>query len=334
LTVRAGLIGHGLGGRAFHEPLIRAAARLSLEAIATTRSTPDPAGLIADPDIDLIVVSTPNHSHYPLAKAALEAGKHVVIDKPFTVTLAEADALIALARANARVLTIFHNRRWDGDFLTVRKLLASGRLGEMMRYEAHWDRFRPAIKPGWKEEAGPGTGVLGDLGPHLIDQALLLFGPPDAVCGDLEMQRPGTAVEDYFALSLRYGKKRVILTSSLLAAAPRPRFGLYGTEGSFVKYGLDPQEPQALAGMSPGDPGFGVEDARWHGTLTLADGTTERIPTQRGHYLAFYEAVAAAILDGAPIPVDPADARTGLAIIERVRAGAAARSPAGAAPAA
>jgi scyllo-inositol 2-dehydrogenase (NADP+) len=334
LTVRAGLIGHGLGGRAFHEPLIRAAGRLSLDAIATTRSMPDPAGLIADPGIDLIVISTPNHSHYPLAKAALAAGKHVVIDKPFTVTLAEADDLIALARARQRLLTVFHNRRWDGDFLTVRKVIASGRLGDIMRCEAHWDRFRPAIKPGWKEEAGPGTGVLGDLGPHLIDQALLLFGEPEAVAGDLEMQRSGAAVEDYFAIALGYGKKRVILTSSLLAAAPRPRFGLYGTEGSFVKYGLDPQEPQALAGMSPADPAFGVEDARWHGTLTLADGTTERIATERGRYLSFYEAVAAAIIDGAPVPVEPADARAGLALIARVRADAAARSAAGAAPAA
>jgi scyllo-inositol 2-dehydrogenase (NADP+) len=331
LTVRAGLIGHGLGGRAFHEPLIRAAGRLSLEAIATTRSTPDPAALIADSAIDLVVISTPNHSHYPLAKAALESGKHVVIDKPFTVTLGEADALIALAREKMRVLTIFHNRRWDGDFLTVRRVLASGRLGEIMRYEAHWDRFRPAIKPGWKEEAGTGTGVLGDLGPHLIDQVLLLFGEPDTVAGDLEMQRPETAVEDYFAITFRYGKMRVILTSSLLAAAPRPRFGLYGTEGSFVKYGLDPQEPQALAGMSPADSAFGVEDARWHGTFTGADGDTEQVATERGHYLAFYEAVAASILDGAPVPVEPADARAGLAIIERVRADAAASSPEGAA---
>ena len=327
MTVRTGLIGHGLGGRAFHEPLIRAAERLSLQAIATTRSTPDPDALIADPNIDLIVVSTPNHSHYPLAKAALEAGKHVVIDKPFTVTLDEADELIALAKARNLVLTVFHNRRWDGDFLTVRNLLASGRLGDVMRYEAHWDRFRPVIKPGWKEEAGPGTGVLGDPGPHLIDQALVLFGEPDHVTGDLEMQRSETAVEDYFAITLRYGKKRVILTSSLLAAAPRPRFGLYGTEGSFVKYGLDPQEPQAVAGMSPHDPAFGVEDARWHGTLTRADGATERVPTERGHYLAFYDAVAAAILDGAPVPVEPADARAGLAIIERVRADAAATPP-------
>jgi scyllo-inositol 2-dehydrogenase (NADP+) len=331
LTVRTGLIGHGLGGRAFHEPLIRAAGRLSLDAIATTRSTPDPAGLIADPGIELIVISTPNHSHYALAKAALEAGKHVVIDKPFTVTIAEADGLIALARAKERVLTVFHNRRWDGDFLTVRKILASGRLGEMLRYEAHWDRFRPAIKPGWKEEAGPGTGVLGDLGPHLIDQALLLFGEPDTVTGDLEMQRAETEVEDYFAIALGYGKKRVILTSSLLANAPRPRFGLYGTEGSFVKYGLDPQEPQALAGLSPHDPSFGIEDDRWHGTLTLADGTTERVPTERGCYLAFYEGVAAAIIDGSPVPVEPADARAGLEIIERVRADSAARSPAAAA---
>ena len=334
MTIRTGLIGLGLGGRAFHEPLIRAAERLSLAGIATRHSTPDPAGLIADPAIELIVISTPNHSHYPLAKAALEAGKHVVIDKPFTVTLAEADALIALACAEERVLTVFHNRRWDGDFLTVQRLLASGRLGEVMRYEAHWDRFRPAIKPGWKEEKGPGTGVLGDLGPHLIDQALLLFGPPDAVSGDLERQRAETQVDDYFAITMSYGKRRAILTSSLLAAAPRPRFGLYGTEGSFVKYGLDPQESQAQAGLSPRDPGFGVEDEAWHGTLTLADGTAERIPTERGRYLAFYEGVAASILDGAPVPVDPAEARAGLAIIDSVQAAAAATRPAASAPAA
>ena len=230
--IRAGLIGHGLGGRAFHEPLIRAAPRLELAAIATRQSTPDPANLIADSAIGLIVVSTPNASHYPLAKAALEAGKHVVVDKPFTVTLAEADELIALARAKQLVLSVFHNRRWDGDFLTVQKLLASGRLGELMRYEAHWDRFRPAIRPGWKEEEGPGTGVLGDLGPHLIDQALLLFGTPDRVEGDLERQRTETKVDDYFALTLHYGRSRVILTSSLLAAAPRPRFALHGIEAA------------------------------------------------------------------------------------------------------
>jgi scyllo-inositol 2-dehydrogenase (NADP+) len=334
LSVRTGLIGHGLGGKAFHEPLIRASEGLELACIATSRSSPDPAGLIANPDIDLIIISTPNHSHYPLAEAALAAGKHVVIDKPFTVTLAEADGLIALAREKRRVLTVFHNRRWDGDFLTVRKLLASGRLGEVMRYEAHWDRFRPAIRPGWKEEEGPGTGVLGDLGPHLIDQALLLFGPPDAVVGDVERQRAGTKVDDYFAITLRYGRRRVILTSSLLAAAPGPRFGLYGTQGSFVKYGLDPQESQALAGISPADPAFGVEEEGRHGILTLADGGAERVPTQRGTYLAFYDGVAAAIIDGAPVPVDPADARAGLAIIESVRAAAGASRPAGAAPAA
>lgn len=333
LSVRVGLIGYGLGGRAFHAPLIAAADGLVLAAVATSRAVEnlptmrDPDALIADPAIDLVVISTPNHSHYPLARAALEAGKHVVIDKPFTVTLGEADALIALAGARGRVLTIFHNRRWDGDYLTVRKLLASGRLGELMRYEAHWDRFRPALTPGWKEKEGAGTGLLGDLGTHLVDQALQLFGPPDAVAGDVAVQREGAVVEDYFSLTLRYGARRVLLSSSLLAAVPRPRFGLHGTRGSFVKYGLDPQEAMAQAGMDPRDPGFGVEDPLWHGTLTLADGRSERIPTERGNYLAFYEAVAAAILHGAPAPVAPEDARAGLAILERARESAAARPP-------
>lgn len=320
MTIRTGLIGYGLGGRAFHVPLIRATAGLELVAVATSRdvdlpTVPDPQAIIDDPGIGLVVISSPNETHHPLARAALEAGKHVVIDKPFAVTLDEADDLIALAEAHGLKLTVFHNRRWDGDFLTVRKLLASNVLGEVMRYEAHWDRFRPVPVQSWKEQAGPGRGVLMDLGPHLIDQALILFGRPDRIDGDVARQREGTEVDDYFALTFHYGNRRVIMTSSLLAADPRPRFGIYGSKGSFVKYGLDPQEPQAQAGLTPDDPAFGVEDPKWHGTLTHVDGRTERVPTERGNYRAFYEGVAAAIANGAPVPVDPADARAGMAII-------------------
>ena len=304
-NIRVGLIGRGMAGTVFHAPLIRAVARMELVAVAGSADAP---AVIADPDVDLIVVATPNRSHFPLARAALSAGKDVVVDKPFTVTLGEADALIALAAEKARLLTVFHNRRWDGDFMTVRELIEAGRLGEVMLFEAHWDRFRPAIKQGWREEPGDGAGLLSDLGPHMIDQALLLFGAPDAIYADIEVQRPEAKVDDYFALMLHYGARRVHLSASTLAAAPRPRFAVHGTGASFIKYGLDRQEQ----GLSEDDPAN-------YGTLTLQDGTASRIATAPGGYGSFYEAVAEAVLGEGRPPVDPADARAGLRLIELAR---------------
>jgi scyllo-inositol 2-dehydrogenase (NADP+) len=324
--VRVALIGYGLGGRAFHAPLIRATQGLELTAIATARPVPegiaavrDPLAAIADPAIDLVVLATPNATHFPLAKAALEAGKHVVIDKPFAASVAEADALIALATARSRMLTVFHNRRWDGDFRTVRALVESGRLGEIMLCEMYWDRFRRLPRDNWKDAGGPGTGLLFDLGSHLIDQALLLFGPPDSIAADLAVQRAEAIADDYFALILHDGARRIVLGCSTLVAAPRPRFALHGTKGGFVKYGLDPQEAAMDAGATPGLPGFGVEEARWHGVLTAPDGARETIETLPGRYLAFYEGVARAIAGDAPPPVDPAEAREGLRLIELAR---------------
>jgi scyllo-inositol 2-dehydrogenase (NADP+) len=217
------------------------------------------------------------------------------------------------------VLTVFHNRRWDSDFLTVRKLFPE--LGEVKLFEAHWDRFRPAIKQGWREEPEPGSGLLSDLGPHLIDQALMLFGMPDSIGADICAQRGQAKVDDYFDLTLHYGARRVCLKSSSLIAAPRPRFALYGTAGSFVKYGLDPQEAQLKAGIDPKADGFALDES--DGTLTFGDGRTAKVPTERGDYLAFYEAVADAILNGAPPPVAPQDARDGLLLIDLARRAAA-----------
>ncbi|WP_129794150.1 oxidoreductase [Sphingosinicella sp. CPCC 101087] len=326
MTIRTGLIGYGLGGAVFHAPLIRSCPLLSLEAVATRRAVPeglravsDPQALIADPAIDLIVISTPNASHFPLAMAALEAGKHVVVDKPFAASAEQADRLIALAHERDRRLTVFHNRRWDGDFLTVRELLASGRIGEVMLCEMHWDRFRLALRPGWKDEAAEGTGLLYDLGSHLIDQALVLFGAPERISGDLAVQRSGAAVDDYFALTFHYGPRRVILSASTLVAAPRPRFALYAKGGSLVKFGIDPQEDQLKTGLRPDEPGYGEEPQRLHGIITLPDGGCERIPTLGGLYPEYYRRVAAAIAEGAPVPIEPADARLGLAIIEAAR---------------
>ena len=329
--IRTGLIGYGLGGMAFHAPLIDAVPELELAAIVTSRPgpvrdrypdvqvVPDAATLLADPAIELVVVSTPNDTHFALARAALEAGKHVVVDKPFANSVAEAEALIALAGARGSMLSVFHNRRWDSDFLTLRKLLDEGVLGEITLYEARWDRFRPALRDSWHEETGPGGGVLIDLGPHLIDQALTLFGPPESLTADIIAQRQGSLVDDYFELTLHYGRMRAVLSSAAIVPAPRPRFAVHGTQASFIKHGVDPQETQLRAGGRADDPGHGIEAPALHGTLASIDGSRRSIASERGDYRHFYSGVARAVArQGAP-PVTPADALAGLRIVELAR---------------
>ena len=335
--IRTGLIGFGLGGTAFHAPLVDAAPELDLAAIVTSRPdavherypkvevVPEVAALLADPAIELVVVCTPNDTHFPLARAALEAGKHVVIDKPFANSVAEAETLLALADTQGKVLSIFHNRRWDSDFLTLKKLLDEGALGDITLYEARWDRFRPALRGNWHETAGPGGGVLIDLGPHLIDQALALFGPPESVTADMVAQREGSRVDDYFELTLHYGRMRAVLSSASIVPAPRPRFAVHGTKASFVKHGLDPQEMQLRSGGRADDPGHGVEDPANHGVLTNGDGTQRSIASERGDYRLFYSGVARAIAGQAPPPVSPSDALAGLRLIEIARQSAAER---------
>lgn len=334
--IDVGVIGFGLAGASFHAPLVGAVGRLNLAAIVTSRAdevakafpkatvVPTAEALIADPSISLIVIATPNDLHAPLAKAALQAGKHVVIDKPFAIDPTDGVELIALARARGLVLSVFHNRRWDADFLTVLDVLGSGALGDVMLAELRWDRFRPAIKPGWREaRVDQGGGMLADLGPHLIDQALQLFGRPEAVTADIAAQRPDVVVDDYFELTLHYGERRVILSASTLVVSPRPRFALHGSKGSFVKHGLDQQEAMLRAGASANDAGYGEEAPEAFGTLTLADGQPELVPSIRGDWRRYYEGVADAILDGAPPPVDPADALMGLNLIALARRSAA-----------
>lgn len=324
MTIRTAIIGYGLAGKSFHLPLIQATDGLEPVAVGTSRTgdvadgikAASPEELVADPDIDLIVVASPNPSHFPLAEAALLAGKHVVVEKPMCVSAAEAEKLIAVANRSGRLLTVFHNRRWDSDFLTVQKLIASARLGRVLLFEAHWDRFRPEVAERWRERPEAGAGLLFDLGPHLIDQALLLFGQPDRLSSDLARQRGGAEVDDYFALTLHYGPARVILSAASMVAQPRPRFSIHGTAGSFVKFGLDPQEDQLRAGADPLAAEFGVEDSATHGSLILADGSRAVIASERGDWLSFYSGVVASIADGAPPPIDPEDALAGLRIIE------------------
>lgn len=315
--IPVGLVGYGLAGSVFHAPLIRACPRLELTAILTSREVPERVASLDEliERCDLLVVASPNTSHFPIAKKALEAGRHLVVDKPFTVTIEQADELIGIATRRKLVLSAFHNRRWDGDFLTVRELL--GRLGDLFLVETHWDRFRPVIKGGWREKPEPGAGVWNDLGPHMVDQLLQLFGIPSAIEADIFAQRPDALVDDYFDVTLYYGALRVCLRSSSLVASPRPRFGIHGTGGSFVKFGLDPQEAQLRAGVRPGDPGYGMDVE--HGTLVGTDGSRGPVATERGNYPAFYEEIAASILDGAPVPVPAEDARNGLLIIDLAR---------------
>jgi scyllo-inositol 2-dehydrogenase (NADP+) len=331
MAIETALIGFGASGANFHAPLIAAEPQLRLRTVVSSRADAvraalpgvipagAPADALADPAVRLVVIATPNESHAVLAREALLAGKHVVIDKPFVTDAPDGRDLVALARARGRMLTVFHNRRWDGDFLTVKHLLGSGRLGDVRRAEFRWDRFRPAIKAGWREVPGEGRGLLADLGPHLVDQALLLFGAPDHVMGDVASQRAGALVDDYFELTLHHASTRVILAASTLAAAPRPRFALHGTAGSFVKYGLDPQEAWLRAGGIPDGADYGADDPAQFGILTYPDGTQERLPTERGDWRAFYAGVADALAGPFAPPVDPADALTGMAIIECAR---------------
>ena len=326
--IKVGLLGFGLGGSVFHASLIAEQPRLQLVAVASSRSQDvrkrfpsaavreSPAEVIADTSVDLVVVATPDATHAELAGAALRAGKHVVVEKPMAMSAGEGRGLVALARESGRMLTVFHNRRWDGDFKTVREVVRSGRLGEIKFAALCWDRFRPELARGWREQSQDPWGALMNLGPHLADQALLLFGRPQAVTGDLTAQRQGARSPDYFSLILHYGSGRVLLSASTLVADPRPRFALHGVRGSFVKHGIDPQEATLRAGVGFGAPGFGEDPQQFHGLLTTVGSPPERIRTEPGDWRPFYAGVAAAIGDGAAPPVDPTEAVAGLQLIE------------------
>jgi len=326
--IRVGLLGHGQAGAVLHAPLIEAVPDFRISAVATSRTASlaerrdaprqvaDARALIEADDVDLVVIATPNELHFEQALAALQAGKHVVIDKPFAATTAEADRLTALARAEGRMLTVFHNRRLDGDFLGVRQAIASGELGELLLFEARWDRFRPELKPGWKNRADiAGIGQLWDLGPHLVDQALQLFGPPDKVAADIAIQRQGGLVDDYFELTLCYGRMRCILSASAVMAAPRPRFAVHGTAGSFLTYGVDPIEAALHARRHPQAPDFAAGLPHIPAELVRAEGREAR-PLVAGDWTGFYRQVAMAIRQGAPPPVEPAEAREVTALLE------------------
>lgn len=325
--LRVVLVGFGYAGRVIHAPLIRATPGLELIAVGSSHPSrvravlPDMPVLSTDAAVahrsaDLIVIATTNDTHAPLAIAALEAGKHVVVDKPFTLSLDAARPLAALAAAKDRLLCVFQNRRWDGDFLAIREQLIEQRLiGEISQFESHFDRFRPEVRARWREQAVAGSGVWYDLGPHLVDQALQLFGLPDRVLGDLAALRPGAETDDWAHVILQYSQRRVILHASMLAAGPMPRFVVHGQTGAWIKYGLDVQEAQLASGLHPGAPGWG-EGGPAAILVNGANGHETEMPIPPGDWREFYARLRDALNGTGPNPVPAAQAVAVMAVLE------------------
>ena len=328
--VRVGLIGFGLAGQAFHAPVIRGVPGMELACILERRGTrarekyPEVRvarsldELLADEEIQLCVIATPNDSHFEYAQACLKAGRDVVVDKPFAPTLRESEELVRLAGERGRLITVYQDRRYDGDFETVRKIVQSGRLGSVAEYECRFDRFRLEPKANaWRERADqPGAGVLFDLGPHVIDQALVLFGEPRAITASAFCQRETSQVDDAFDVCMEYPNSGVGLRAMgrarIIAYAPGPHFLIHGTKGSFVKFGMDPQEARLRGGNLPDglDWGadWGVEDEQWWGTLSLVGEPSVKVKTERGDYRGFYANVRDAIEKKAALDVTPEQA--------------------------
>jgi scyllo-inositol 2-dehydrogenase (NADP+) len=347
--IRTAVLGYGLAGKVFHAPFVSAVPGLELTAIVQRRGDEAAAAYpnakilrsvdeaFASPDIDLIVVATPNDTHFDLALRALQAGKHVVIDKPFAATSQQARELIVTAQQAGKIVAPFHNRRFDGDFLTIRKLRADATLGRIVTIDSHFDRFRPIQRPNtWKEASGPANGMLFDLGPHLVDQALALFGPPKAITASVRADRDQTSIEDAFSITLDFGGTgdipytRYTCRATMLAAEPAPRFTVHGTHGSYTKHGNDPQEPALVSGAKVpplGDPTpwLPEPESAW-GTLTYAPDRNDPstlirrpYPTETGDYRQFYVSVRDAILGTSPLAITSEDGYRVIRLLELAR---------------
>jgi scyllo-inositol 2-dehydrogenase (NADP+) len=334
--IEVGLIGFGLAGRAFHAPVIRAVPGLHLAAILQ-RSGDEAAEkypdvrivrsldeLLAIQEIQLIVIATPNDTHYPIARQCLAAGRDVVVDKPFVATFEEASSLVQFAKNAGRLLTVYQNRRYDGDFQAIRQLVAAGTLGPIVRFETTYDRYRPQLKPGaWRETQRPGSGILFDIAPHLIDHALVLFGLPEAVTADVRIERENALADDAFDITLHYpSSMRAVLRSSILAAALRPRFVVFGTQGSFVKQSFDPQENNLRYGKIPVNTPWGWEPEENWGVLTVPSGDSfeqRRIPSANCDYRDYYANVRDTLLRKATIAVTTEWALNVMRLLELAR---------------
>ena len=331
--IDVGLIGFGLAGRAFHAQVIRATPGLRLAAIVQRHGNeaaekyPDVRvvrsveELLDIPEIRLVVIATPNETHAPIARQCLEAGRDVVVDKPFATTLKEAEGLVELAQKCVRLITVYQNRRYDGDFQAIRQIVADGTLGRIVRFETNYDRFRPDLKPGaWRERVGPGSGIFFDIAPHLIDHALVLFGLAEAVTADIRMERTVAVVDDSFDVMLHYpGGMRAVLRSTMLAVAPRPRFVLHGTRGSFFKQSFDPQEINLRRGYIPESGPWGGEPEEDWGVLTTVENdvvTKRSVPSATSDYRDYYSNVRDAILGRATLAVTPEYALEVMRVLE------------------
>ena len=341
--IRTAVVGYGLSGSVFHAPFIAANPAYSLDVIATsdagrkakaqerypgTRIVDGPEDVLTlAGELDLVVLGTPPATHHPLAKAALEAGVDVVVDKPFAVSSAQGQELIELATRLGRVLTVYQNRRWDGDALTVKKLLDAGTLGEVMRCEASMERWSPEISKAWKAgaTADDGGGLLFDLGTHLLDLAVQMFGPAEVIHAEILARRPQEKADDDVFLVLKHASGVTShVAMNVNSQLHAPRFRVLGSKGGFVKFGIDPQEPFILAGGLPTDGAYGVDDPHHYGTLEI-DGVRTSVPTERGAYQEFYRILGEKIADGGaasalPLPVDPAGPVEVLRLIEQARA--------------
>jgi scyllo-inositol 2-dehydrogenase (NADP+) len=311
--INVGLVGFGLAGRSFHAPVISAVPGLKLAAILQRSGSEAAAAypdahivrsldaLLAISDIRLIVIATPNETHAPFAQQCLAAGRDVVVDKPFATSYEEAASLAQFAQKSGRLLTVYQNRRYDGDFQAIRALVAADTLGRIVRFETNYDRFRPNLKPNaWRERQVPGAGILFDIGPHLIDHAMALFGLPEALTADIRIEREGGLADDAFDVMFHYpNNMRAVLSSNILAATQRSRFLLFGTKGAFLKQTFDPQEMNLRRGEIPKDAPWGAEPEENWGLLTLPDGTNttqRRVPSGTGDYRDYYANVRDVLL--------------------------------------
>ncbi|MDJ0311975.1 Gfo/Idh/MocA family oxidoreductase [Arthrobacter sp. H35-D1] len=336
--IRTALLGFGLAGSVFHAPSLASLEQFSLDVIVTSDPQRQAAAKAAYPqatvmgrdewaraghswDIDLVIVATPPSTHVPLATVALESARAVVVDKPFAVTSADGETLIALAKEHGKLLTTYQNRRWDGEYLTLQKLLAHDALGEVRRFESRLERWQPDITKEWKAQAtaADGGGVLFDLGTHLIDQALQLFGPVSGVYGELAARRRLELADDDVFVALEHCSGVVShLWMNLNVAQKGPRLRVLGAKAAYVKDAADAQEGQIQAGILPGNPAYGVDMEEDWGTVGRT-GELVPVPTERGNFPQFYELLASALLEGGPVPVDPEDSVAGLRIIEQIR---------------
>jgi len=325
--IRTAVIGYGFSAKTFHIPFISTLAEFELVAISSSQKDAvehdwpkithysSAEELLLSSDAELVIITAPNEVHFALAHQALENNKHVILEKPFVTTVADGETLIALAAKKQRRLSVFQNRRYDGDFLTVQKLINQQRLGDVKHFESHFDRFRPQVRQRWREQASNGGGILFDLGPHLLDQALQLFGIPDAITAQCQMMRDGATTVDYFHLVLHYPNMLATLHGDMLSAGPNRRFTVHGSKGSYQKQGLDPQETRLIAGVLPTQDNWADESADDYGRLYQAESDVP-VTTERGGYQQYFRAMASAIRQNTPCPVSAEQALWNIKLIE------------------